>query len=141
MILFFGTRKIDEEDEDKEEGDVGMIKDFEKEFIDLLTDYKFADPSLKVYVSAARSYDDVVSNDTDSDLQLFFVGYMMVGVYVAVMLGKFNQVSVLMVRISKKKYNGQDSGNTSKGQRKRPGTLHSEKKSFLTIKTIRAFIP
>ncbi len=58
----------------------------------MVKDYEFDVDGLKVYPNAARSSEDIIGAAAESDQNLFFVGYVLVLIYVMVMLGRFNTV-------------------------------------------------
>ncbi len=89
MRLDFAGREV-EEDESLEHD---MTLEFELDFINLVNDFNFdTNTKLKAFPNTERSYDDISDGDVNKDLQLFFVGYVFVAIYVSIMLGNFNHV-------------------------------------------------
>ncbi len=93
MTLYFGGRKTDRDGS----LDHDMTRDFEGAFIDTVNGVRFSRRDLKAFPNAHRSYNDVVDEDTNKDLNLFFFGYLFVTIYVMSMLGKFNGVETRIV--------------------------------------------
>ncbi len=88
--MSFGFEEMDTEEDESLEHDMTM--DFEQALIDLVNEFEFDAPGLIAFPNARRSRNDISGSDSDSDLQLFFIGYALVGIYVQVMLGKFNRL-------------------------------------------------
>ena len=87
QLRFMGKSFDRKEEEEKYE----HMMDFEEEFIDVVNKFEFGS-KLFGYPNAGRSYADISGDDASNDVMMLMAGFLVVGVYVLVMLGKFNSV-------------------------------------------------